>query len=98
MKTGIIILGSSNSNGNTFTVSKYISKKTNYQIIDLNSKSIGHFDYEFKNKNDDFMPLIKEIVNKYEVLIFATPIYWYTMSGIMKIFFDRLTDCIKIEK
>lgn len=98
MKKGIILLGSSNSKGNTFTVSKYISDQTTYQIIDLKEKSIAAFDYEFKNRHDDFLPLIKEIVNNYEIIIFATPIYWYTMSGTMKLFFDRISDCLKTEK
>ena len=25
-------------------------------------------------------------------------VYWYSMSGLMKAFFDRITDCLKIEK
>lgn len=98
MKKGVILLGSSNSNGETFAVSKYLSDQTTYPIIDLKTKNIGAFDYEFKNINDDFLPLIKEIVNNYQIIIFATPVYWYTMSGTMKIFFDRISDCMKIEK
>lgn len=98
MKKGIILLGSSNSTGETFTVSKYLSEKTNYPIIDLKSKTILPFDYEFKNSGDDFLPLIKEIVDSYDLIVFATPVYWYTMSGTMKIFFDRISDCLKTEK
>lgn len=98
MKKGIIILGSSNSKGETFTVSKFISDQTQFPVIDLKTKTILPFDYEFNNRNDDFLPLIKEIVNNYEIIIFATPVYWYTMSGTMKIFFDRISDCLKIEK
>ncbi|MEZ4804274.1 MAG: NAD(P)H-dependent oxidoreductase [Bacteroidia bacterium] len=26
------------------------------------------------------------------------PVYWYAMSGIMKVFFDRLSDLLTIEK
>jgi multimeric flavodoxin WrbA len=98
MKKGVILLGSSNSNGETFAVSKFISEQTNYPIIDLKTKHIGPFDYEFKNSNDDFLPLMKEIVNNFEIIIFATPVYWYTMSGTMKLFFDRISDCLKTEK
>ncbi|WP_310377982.1 NAD(P)H-dependent oxidoreductase [Flavobacterium sp.] len=98
MKKGIILLASSNSNGDTFSVSKYLSDRTSFQIIDLKSKFIEPFDYEFKNSNDDFLPLIKEIVNNFDIIIFATPVYWYTMSGTMKIFFDRISDCLKTEK
>ena len=53
MKKGVILLGSSNSNGETFAVSKYISDQTTYPIIDLKTKNIWPFDYEFKNSNDD---------------------------------------------
>lgn len=31
-------------------------------------------------------------------IIFATPVYWYSMSGLMKTFFDRLTDLVTIQK
>jgi multimeric flavodoxin WrbA len=98
MKKGTILLGSSNSYGETYTVAKYVSDKTNYPIIDLKSKNIAPFDYEFNNSNDDFLPLIRHIVDNYDIIIFATPVYWYTMSATMKVFFDRISDCLKIEK
>ena len=98
MKKGIILLGSSNSQGNTRKIVDFVSAQTGFPIIDLKTKNILEFDYEFKNRHDDFHPLIKEIVNNYELIIFATPVYWYTMSGILKTFFDRISDCLKIEK
>ncbi|WP_109098479.1 flavodoxin family protein [Aquimarina sp. AU58] len=98
MKKGIIILGSSNSNGDTYKAASFVSQQMNYSIIDLKAKYISEFDYEFKNRNDDFHPLIHEIVNQYDLIIFATPVYWYTMSGILKTFLDRISDCLKIKK
>ncbi len=98
MKKGIIILGSSNSQGETSQMASFVSEKTNFPIIDLKTKNIGEFDYEFNNRGDDFLPLMKNIVENYDLIIFATPVYWYTMSGIMKTFFDRISDCLKIEK
>jgi multimeric flavodoxin WrbA len=56
------------------------------------------FDYDFNNTNDDFLPAIRHIGDHYDLLLFATPVYWYSMSGIMKNFFDRISDCLKIEK
>jgi multimeric flavodoxin WrbA len=97
-KKGVIIQGSSRSNGNTNKIVSFVIEKTGFDIIDLKSKHISGFDYNFQNKDDDFIPLMKDIVNKYDTIIFATPVYWYSMSGIMKTFFDRITDCIKIEK
>jgi len=95
---GVIIQGSSRSNGNTNKIATFIKDKTGFDIIDLKSKHINSFDYDFKNQDDDFIPLMNEIVNKYDTIIFASPVYWYSMSGIMKIFFDRITDCLKVEK
>jgi multimeric flavodoxin WrbA len=97
-KKTIIIQGSSNSSGDTNKIATYINEKTGIEIIDLKNKNIGQFDYEFKNRDDDFLPLIKDILGKYDILIFATPVYWYTMSGIMKKFFDRISDFLKIDK
>lgn len=95
---GVYIQASSNSNGNSNHVIKHFQKELPYPILDLNTKKIGHFDYEFKNANDDFLPIIKDIAENYDLLILVTPIYWYTMSGILKVFFDRISDCLKTEK
>lgn len=98
MKNAVILQASSRSDGNTNKIASYIQEQTGFDIIDLKSKNIAEFDYDFKNSNDDFLPIIREIVEKYDTLIFTTPVYWYTMSGIMKTFFDRISDCLKIEK
>ncbi|WP_264531892.1 flavodoxin family protein [Flavobacterium sp. N502540] len=94
----VIILGSSRKNGNTTRIADEISKETGIDIINLSDYNISYYDYESKNREDDFFPLIKDIIEKYDTLIFATPIYWYNMSGIMKVFFDRFSDLIRIEK
>ena len=94
----VIIVGSSRSNGNTSKIIDKISTKINADVIDLRDYSISYYDYESKNSNDDFLPLARTITERYDTLIFATPVYWYSMSGIMKVFFDRLTDLIRIEK
>jgi multimeric flavodoxin WrbA len=98
MKKGIIIQGSSASFGDTYKVVSYVCEKSGYDFVDLKTKRIGQFDYDFQNRDDDFLPLIKDIVDQYDLIIFATPVYWYTMSGTMKKFIDRISDCLKIEK
>jgi multimeric flavodoxin WrbA len=94
----VIIVGSSRSNGNTSKVISTISEKNNIDVVNLNDYTISYYDYESKNLDDDFLPLIKSIIKKYDTLIFATPVYWYNMSGIMKVFFDRFSDLIRVEK
>jgi len=93
-----IIQGSSRSDGNTGKVSRELQKQLGCDLIDLNKKTIGHYDYEYRNQDDDFPSLIKNIADKYDLLIFITPVYWYTMSGRMKVFFDRISDTIRIDK
>lgn len=94
----VIILGSSRSKGNTSKIVENIAINNDLDVIDLNNYKISFYDYESKNKEDDFLPLIKSLIEKYDTFIFATPVYWYSMSGIMKVFFDRFSDLVRIEK
>ena len=94
----VIIVGSSRSNGNTTKIVEAISSEIEADIINLNDYQFSYYDYDNKNINDDFLPLMKKIIENYETLVLATPIYWYSMSGIMKVFFDRISDLITIEK
>ena len=98
MKKTIIIQGSSKSLGNTHKVVNYLNNQNQYDIIDLKTKNIGAFEYDFSNANDDFLPLMEEIITKYDTIIFATPVYWYAMSGTLKHFFDRLSDLLHYKK
>lgn len=98
MNKTIIIQGSSRSEGDTNKIVNYITNNSNFDVIDLHKKNIGHYDYDYKNADDDFIGLITEIIKNYDTIIFATPVYWYTMSGILKVFFDRFSDLIRIHK
>ncbi len=94
----VIIVGSSRNNGNTSKITEAISNQFNIDVINLNNYQFSYYDYESKNREDDFLLLMRTIISNYDTLIFATPIYWYSMSGIMKVFFDRFSDLIRIEK
>ncbi len=97
MNKTVIIQGSSRSNGNTNKIINHINSSNKYDVIDLYNKKINHFDYNFNN-DDDFLPLIKNVIENYDTIIFATPVYWYSMSGVLKVFFDRLSDLLYVEK
>ena len=94
----IVILGSSRIDGNTRNVVDKLKNHLDFDLIDLNNYNISYYDYEHKNQNDDFLMLVRNIINNYDTFIFATPVYWYSMSGIMKVFFDRITDLLDNEK
>ncbi|MBQ4801286.1 NAD(P)H-dependent oxidoreductase [Aquimarina sp. MMG015] len=97
MKKGIIIQGSSRSDGDTGIVVSYLKEMTGFEMVDLNQREINYFDYDFNN-NDDFEIIFKNIVQNYQTIVLATPVYWYTMSGIMKVFLDRISDYLYKEK
>ena len=95
MQKTIIILGSARSDGNTKQVVNYLLEKNpSFGYIDLNQKNIHYFDYDHSNLADDFIPIVEEML-QYDRIIFASPVYWYSMSAIMKTFFDRITDLLK---
>ena len=94
----VVIVGSSRNDGDTANLTKKLIEKSRWDLVNLNDYEFSYFDYKHENRNDDYLNLMKEIVEKYETLIFVTPIYWYSMSGIMKVFFDRFTDLLTIEK
>ena len=97
MTNPIIILGSSRTFGETRKVVDSIIGNNEVPIIDLKSLDMSIYDYDHYNKNDDFIPLMEQVI-KHDLIVLATPVYWYTMSATMKIFLDRLTDLLDIRK
>lgn len=95
----LIILGSSRSSGDTFKALQtlFASELSSIPLVDLNELSISYYDYAHRNIGDDFIPLAEKMVT-HNPLILATPVYWYTMSAIMKTFIDRFTDLLDIKK
>jgi multimeric flavodoxin WrbA len=98
MNKTVIIQGSSRSDGDTSKIVNYIASNNNFEVIDLHTKNIGHYDYDYKNEGDDFIELITNIIETYDTIIFVTPVYWYSMSGILKVFFDRISDILRTHK
>jgi len=94
----VIIMASARSEGNTATMAERIGGHLKADVIDLRSFKIGHYDYEHNYQEDDFIDLFRNRIIIAETIIFATPVYWYSMSGRMKVFLDRMTDLLKIEK
>jgi len=93
----IIVQGSSRNNGNTSKIVEVLQTQLECDLMNLCDYKIGQYNYGNKNHEDDFLPLMREIVT-YDVILFATPVYWYSMSGTLKTFFDRITDCLKEDK
>ena len=94
MSKSIVIFGSARSNGYTRKAVDLVLFRHEHKFIDLSSLVIEPFDYEQNNLDDDFISLMKNIL-EYDQIFLATPIYWYAPSTRMKIFLDRWSDIVK---
>ncbi len=93
----IILLGSTRSFGHTRqAVSDIIGDET-IPIIELRNLTIAPYEYEHPHLDDDFIPTIETLIT-HDLLIIATPVYWYSMSTLHKIFFDRFNDLLTVRK
>jgi putative NADPH-quinone reductase len=98
MNKPIIIMGSARSVGQTRTAIETIIGDTKIPFVDLHALNITPFDYEHNNEDDDYIPLMERVTEENDLIILATPVYWYSMSTVMKIFIDRVSDLLSIRK
>lgn len=90
-----VILGSARSDGNTAAIAQrlveILGEQTN--VFDLSKLNIENFQYERFDDRDDFRSVVAMMLQSQHI-VFATPVYWYSMSATLKMFFDRLTDLL----
>lgn len=98
MTKPIIIIGTAKGGKRTHEMAEAVIDGKNCDIVDLNDIAMSHYDYAHENRKDDFIPLMQNIIDNHEIIVLATPIYWYSVSSIMKVFLDRITDLLTIEK
>lgn len=98
-----VIYGGTRQNGNTERLTEQAIEGFHAERIylrDHNIQSIEdmrHSQDGFQEKNDDYNSIIDRILS-HNILIFSTPIYWYSMSGIMKNFIDRWSQTMRDPK
>jgi multimeric flavodoxin WrbA len=95
MLSTIALLSSSRRHGNTGALVDQVAAQLGIEVVDLARLRITAFDYEHRNRGDDFEPLLQRVL-AHEQVIFATPIYWYAVSPAMKVFLDRLSDLLEL--
>ncbi|ALC85174.1 NAD(P)H-dependent oxidoreductase [Bacillus sp. FJAT-22090] len=98
-----IIYGGTRQNGNTDILTEHVIHGIDTEKIYLRDYNIlpiidmRHSENGFQDRNDDYNLIINRIL-QHDILIFSTPIYWYSMSGIMKNFIDRWSQTLKDSK
>lgn len=93
-----VIFGSSRRNGDTAKLlDAALGRAPAARIIDLSAHSVAPYDYEHRHHADDFLSIARTMTES-PAIVFATPVYWNSMSAQMKTFIDRMTDLTEIEK
>jgi len=99
MPETLIIVGSARRKGNTIQVARHLQPLLEADLVDLLDLNIGHFNYDQSySTDDDFLDFVEAKLLSYRHIVFASPVYWYSMSGHMKVFFDRISDLLKSRK
>ena len=93
----IIVFGSSRRNGFTGQLVDEVARRYALHVVDVSDYNMTPYDYDHHNRDDDFLPLMRDVAS-YEQIILASPVYWYTMSSQLKVFIDRWSDLLDIEK
>ncbi len=98
LKKNVVLLASARKESQTKKHVETIFCEVDCEIIDLSDAKINPYNYSAHYPPpDNFEEIIGTIIF-YDRIVFATPVYWYSMSGLMKNFIDRLTDLVTINK
>jgi multimeric flavodoxin WrbA len=101
LNTALIINGTIRSNGNTdILINKFVEGSTNagwnIKHTKLRKEKIANCIgcYQCMKGSacslQDDMTIVRDDINKAECIVFASPLYWWGVTGLMKTFIDRL--------
>src|SRR5690349_9437093 len=95
-----ILHGSSRPNGNTEQLTHMLLEGVQTEEVYLRNHTIQpitdqrHDADGFQPIDDDYDNIIKRML-EHDTIVFATPLYWYGMSGYMKNFVDRWSQSLR---
>ncbi|GAA4384650.1 NAD(P)H-dependent oxidoreductase [Hymenobacter koreensis] len=99
MKTvPLVIIGSARQPGDTHAWVARALAGIDHRTLDLHDYVLYPYNYAEQYPADDAFPRLIQQLLEHEVLVLATPVYWYAMSAPMKVFFDRFTELTSIYK
>jgi multimeric flavodoxin WrbA len=73
-----------------------IAAEAGLEVVDLGTRNISPYDYQHRNRGDDFEPLMMRALD-HDTIIFASPVYWYSVSPQLKVFLDRISDLLDLD-
>jgi len=91
--SSLAIIGSARRDGNTAALVHRLVEGLRCDIIDLQDTPMLPFSYGQRQPDDPFFSIV-ERMTRAPVTIFATPVYWFSYSAVMKAFIDRFSDLV----
>ena len=92
----LIINGSNRLNSNTHKLIEKLFE--DYKLVNLMELDIAHYNYDGEYGHQDDFQIVADMMIQADFIVLATPVYWYSMSGYLKIFIDRWTDLVTNQK
>ena len=87
MEKILFVNSSPNREGNTYRIGEELLKDKEHDVLQMADYRISQYGQVFED--DEMKEVLKEI-DKYDILVIGSPLYWYTVGGMLKTFIDRL--------
>ena len=87
MEKILFINSSPNRDGNTYRIGEELLKDKEHDVLQMADYRISQYGQVFED--DEMKEVLKEM-DKYDILVIGSPVYWYTVGGMLKTFIDRL--------
>jgi len=93
----LILFSSANKQGNTAKVVSEVSTPIKTEVIDIDLLRITPYNYDNNYPADDFYPLVEKMLLA-DSIVFASPIYWHSVTAPMKALIDRMTELLDVKE
>ena len=87
MEKILFVNSSPNRDGNTYRIGEELLKDKEHDVLQMADYRISQYGQVFDD--DEIKDVLKKI-DECDVLVIGSPVYWYTVSGMLKTFIDRL--------
>lgn len=87
MKKILFMNASPNRDGSTSVIAEKLLSNREYDRLQMSDYEVSQYGVV---KSNDQIKDILNIIKNYDTLVIGSPVYFYTVSGILKTFIDRL--------
>ena len=87
MEKILFVNSSPNREGKTYRIGEELLKDKEHDVLQMADYRISQYGQVFED--DEMKEVLKEM-DKYDILVIGSPVYWYTVGGMLKTFIDRL--------